>query len=348
MLSITDIKLEHLVTHYVGNKSTGEDLGLSKNPVAIETTELSNMLLQYFLAPFREAPSFNLWHPSEIERNDIYHFASVVFADPESLILQSCNIARHLFDVTDLPQIKSGELHVAYFRGCPVDGVMTDAIGIYKTESRDRFLKIAQERDEWSFSPDEGINPDKMDKGCLIFNVQAANGYKVHVVDRTSKGGEAQFWKDTFLKVRAADDEYHNTEDYMKLCKDFIVTQIPAEFELNRVEQIGFLNKSVDYFKKNEQFDSEHFEQEVFRQPELIESFRGYSKQYEQDHEVDFSGGFDISGAAVKKQTKVFKSVLKLDKNFHVYVHGNSDLIEKGYDEQTGMNFYKIYFEEEH
>jgi hypothetical protein len=349
MLSITDICLEGLVIHYSGNKASGEELELSKEPVSIGSTELHTLLLQYFLAPFQEAAaSFNLWHPSDLKLNDVYHFASAIFDDPESLIQQSCNIARHLYNVTDLPQIKSGELHVAYFRGCLVDGVMTDAVGIYKTESKEPFLKIAAAGSSYHFEADEGINPNKMDKGCLIFNVQRERGYRVHVIDKTNKGGEAQFWKDTFLKVRAADDEYHNTEDYMKLCRDFIVEQIPTEFEMSRVEQIDFLNKSVDYFKKNEQFSKEEFEHQVFRQPALIESFRGYSNQFEKDYEVDFSEGFDISGAAVKKQSRVFKSVLKLDKNFHIYVHGNSELIEKGYDTAVGMNYYKIYFEEEH
>ncbi len=56
---------------------------------------------------------------------------------------------------------------------------------------------------------------------------------------------------------------------------------------------------------------------------------------------------FDISGAAVKKQQRVFKSILKLDRNFHVYIHGNREMIERGYDEERTMHFYKLYFEEE-
>lgn len=56
---------------------------------------------------------------------------------------------------------------------------------------------------------------------------------------------------------------------------------------------------------------------------------------------------FDIHRSAVRKQSKVFKSVLKLDKNFHVYIHGRRDLIERGFDEQTGKHYYKIYFDEE-
>ena len=348
MFSITDIGLEGLATHYAGNKAAGDDLVLSKELVEVETFELKSTLLQYFLTPFQESASFNFSHPSDLNLNEIYHFVSAIFDRPEELLLQSCNIARQLYDATNLPHIKSGEVHIAYFKGCPVDGIMTDAVGIYKTESKDKFLKIIQTKKSFLFEPEEGINPTRMDKGCLIFNTQRDKGYKVHVIDKTNKGGEAQFWKDIFLKVRAADDEYHATHDYLKLCKDFIVEQIPSEYEVSRVEQIDFLNKSVDYFKKNEQFRKEEFEQQVFGQPELIESFRSYGKQFQEDYEVDLSRDFDISGAAVKKQSRVFKSVLKLDKNFHVYVHGNSDLIEKGYDEKVGMSYYKIYFEEEH
>jgi hypothetical protein len=43
----------------------------------------------------------------------------------------------------------------------------------------------------------------------------------------------------------------------------------------------------------------------------------------------------------------MFKSVLKLDKNFHIYVHGNRQLIERGYDDEKGMNYYKVFFNNE-
>lgn len=347
MLSIQDIRLAGLATHYVGNGAAGDVLQLSSALVDTGSAELRQVLLQYFLTPFKEAASYNLWHPTDLQLNEVYHFASAIFNAPETLLYNSAKLARHLHDVTTLPQIKSGELHVALFTGCPVAGRITDAIGIYKTESKSRYLKLAEEGGVYHFLPDEGIDPDKMDKGCIIFNVDAADGYLVHVVDRTAKGGEAQFWKDTFLKVRAADDEYHATEDYIRLCKDFIVEQVPREFGVQRVQQIDMLNKSVGYFKKNEQFEKDAFEQEVFSDPGLIQSFRSYEKQYERDYEVKFDERFDISGAAVKKNARIMKSVLKLDKNFHVYIHGNRDLIERGVDEETGLNFYKIYFEEE-
>lgn len=54
----------------------------------------------------------------------------------------------------------------------------------------------------------------------------------------------------------------------------------------------------------------------------------------------------DISPQAVKKQARIFKSVLKLDKNFHIYIHGNRELIQQG-TEKDGRKYYKIYFENE-
>ncbi|MFN6039537.1 MAG: nucleoid-associated protein, partial [Bacteroidota bacterium] len=39
--------------------------------------------------------------------------------------------------------------------------------------------------------------------------------------------------------------------------------------------------------------------------------------------------------------------VIKLDKNFHIYVHGKHEFIEKGFDEEKGKKFYKLYFDSE-
>ncbi|MDR2511118.1 MAG: nucleoid-associated protein, partial [Bacteroidales bacterium] len=54
---------------------------------------------------------------------------------------------------------------------------------------------------------------------------------------------------------------------------------------------------------------------------------------------------FVISDSAVKKQSRTFKSVIKLDKNFHIYVHGDSNLIQQGEDDKG--KFYKIRYQEE-
>ncbi len=347
MIIISDARLQALTTHYVGNKASGESLDLSKEPVDIEDEHIKSVLLQYFLAAFQEAEGYNFWHPTDLALNEIKHYTDQIFEAPDDLLRHSISIARHLFDMTDLPNIKSGELHVAYLKDIKVDQYVVDAVGIYKSESKDTFLKITADGKSFHIEADQGVNPNKLDKACLILNLDEEQGYRVMVIDKTNKGGEAQFWKDNFLKVRAASDDYHATQDYLSMYKSYVVEQIPSEFEVSRVEQIDFLNKSVGYFKKNEQFSRQQFEDEVLQIPEVIESFRKYEKQYTDERDLNFDDEFGISGNAVKKQARVFKSVLKLDKNFHVYIHGNKDLIEKGYDAEMGMNYYKIYFEEE-
>ncbi|MDR0604368.1 MAG: hypothetical protein LBG80_08720 [Bacteroidales bacterium] len=43
-----------------------------------------------------------------------------------------------------------------------------------------------------NFESEKGININKLDKGCLIFNTERENGYIVAVVDNTNKGTDAQ------------------------------------------------------------------------------------------------------------------------------------------------------------
>ena len=113
MLALTDIGLGGLATHYAGNKANGDDFHLAKELVEVDSAELKHALLQYFLTPFQEAASYHFWHPADLQLNEVMHFAKAIFDDPEQLLFQSCNVARHLHDVTDLPNIKAGEVHVA-------------------------------------------------------------------------------------------------------------------------------------------------------------------------------------------------------------------------------------------
>lgn len=86
--------------------------------------------------------------------------------------------------------------------------------------------------------------------------------------------------------------------------------------------------------------------QDVFQHSEVIDNFNQFKEKYANENHVVLDNDFDISTQAVKKQLKVFKSILKLDKNFHIYIHGSKDLIEKGTD-KDGRKFYKIFYEQE-
>lgn len=127
-----------------------------------------------------------------------------------------------------------------------------------------------------------------------------------------------------------------------------MANQLPAEPGLNKVDQAEILRKSVDYFKKHTSYNEEEFAGEVLgTDQQTLSSFRKFKSDFQAERDVAFSADFEISGNAVKKATRNMKSVIKLDKNFHVYIHGNENLIERGVDPQTGKKFYKIYFDQE-
>ena len=255
------------------------------------------------------------------------------------------NLAAHLYEKSVYPKIKTGEFYVIYFKDCILDEHTADAIGLFKSENKETFLKIFQNTENFNIESEEGININKLDKGCLIFNIDKENGYVVAVVDNTNKGEDAKYWIDDFLHVRPRKDEYYNTHNVLSLCKNFVTKELPQQFDVQKADQADLLNRSVLFFKEKDSFDMEEFTNEVFAQREVIDSFNKYKENYEQDRDLEIADSFTISESAVKKQARAFKSVIKLDKNFHIYVHGNRNLIEQGEDEKG--KFYKVYYQEE-
>ena len=129
------------------------------------------------------------------------------------------------------------------------------------------------------------------------------------------------------------------------MTKNFVSKELPKQFEVTKADQADLLNRSVNFFKENERFEMKDFVQEVIEEPAVIESFRKFKNDYSQREDVDIADSFEINGSALKRQARSFRSVIKLDKNFHIYVHGNRDLIEQGEDEKG--RYYKVYYQHE-
>lgn len=346
MLVTSEVKLENIILHKVGNKSRDEDIRFSKQPLQLEDF-IKELLLKYFLSPFKSDEYFNLHHESDINLNEVYSFVSKIFANPETLLEQSENLARHLYEQSTHAKIKEGEFYVAYLSDCVVDGEAVDAVGLFKSESRETYLKVFPNGDTFDVDSEDGININKLDKGCLIFNTDQEQGYLVSTIDNLSKTNEALYWREDFLKLKSRQDSYFNTQKIMGLCKSFVEEHLPEAFDVSRADQANLLHKSMDFMKEKEVFDLNQFQNEVIGQQDLIESFQSYKTTYESERNIQIKPEFDIHDAAVKKQSKYMKSIIKLDKSFHIYVHGNSQNIEKGYDEDRGMHFYQLFFKEE-
>lgn len=338
--------LASLALHKVGNKSTDEGVELSGK--LLEVSEVVKpLLLQYFLSPFKGDELYNLSHPSDLEMNEVFHYVSAIFDNPQCLLEQSGHFAQHLYRHSTHPKIKTGEFYVAYLQNCWFNDELMDVVGLFKSESRETYLKVYPLGGFYEIGHDDGININKLDKGCLIFNTGREEGYAVAIIDNLNKGNEAQYWRDDFLQVKPRSDNFHNTRAVMDLCRKFVNDKLPQEFEVSRADQADMLNRSMKFLKENEEFEMEEFNEQVLSTPAIISSFSEYKNQFRDEHDLDIPENFQISESAVKSQSRFMKSVIKLDKNFHIYIHGERQMVEKGFDDVKQLNYYKLYFKEE-
>lgn len=347
MMTCDDAVLERMVLHKVGNKGNGELLTLSAAPYILNA-DISSVLLHYFTNPFKGSQYYVFSNDREVGFNGMYNCIKKIFEDAKlNLYEESCNIAQHLYDVTTHPNIKSGELYVTYMTKCYLDGDIVDAVGIFKSENKETYLKVFPDGDNFDIEQDNGININKLDKGCIVFNKDAEDGYVVAVVDTTSKGNDAVYWIDDFLSLRIRQDSFHKTEGLLGLCKEFITEGVPNEYkEVSKADQAELFNRSAEYFKENKNFNLESFNEKVMA-PELQEMFIDYKNKYSQEHELEIDDDFILNDEALKKASRYLRSVIKLDKNFTLYIHGRRDRVEIGEDEEKGLRYYKLYFEKE-
>jgi hypothetical protein len=333
-----------IALHKVGNKSNEEGYFLSDGLLQVDE-DISELLRGYFISSFKFDTLYEFYHETQLSLNEVYNYVSQIFETPEQLHEQSRSLAKYLYQCSDHPKIKSGELYVVYFEQFDFKGDTYPAVGLFKSEQKDVFIKVKPINDHFELDKHEGVNINKLDKGAVIIK-GAAEELQVAIVDTANKSTEAQYWIDEFLKVQQAQNEFFHTNHTMAMYKEFVMQDLPQQFEVSKADQADFLNRSMNYFKENDSFEMEHFEQEVLAQPEIIDRFVQYKSQYENQYEVQIEQQFDISDAALKKQSRAYKSVIKLDKNFHIYIHGDRSMIEQGVDE-AGRKYYKIFYDVE-
>jgi hypothetical protein len=343
MINYLQAALQGVCVHFVGNQSEGEDIQYSPSLLSTEDGILYDTLFKYFLTHFKEPEYFHFTFPTgEVELNPVYNFVANIFDDPSCLHEQSVKIARHLFEKSKHPNIKSGELFIAYFSDLLVDNEMVEAVGIFKSENKDVFLKY----DLNHLIADKGVNIGKIDKGCLIFNTERDEGFKICNIDHSNRFKEAQYWRDEFLVLKSRTDDYYQTKNYIQVTKSFIKDRMSKEFDTDKAEEAQTMSRSFEYFKNNEKFDAVEYETRVFKDDKVVEAFQDYKEEYQNTQSKSFADEFEISDYAVKKQSNVFKSVIKLDKNFHIYVHGDKNKILKGVDDD-GRKYYILYYNDE-
>lgn len=342
MIYTENDSIKSITLHKVGNKVLDEGIKFSKSDIKIDSY-ISELLIRYFFAPFKSQEYYNFFHESDINLNEVFVYAKKIFEDSDSILEQSKNLAKHLYEKSIHPKVKGGEFYTVYFEGCIVDGKVADAIGLFKSESKETYLRVYSKGDDFEINSENGININKLDKGCLIFNIEEDKGFLVAVVDNLNKGADARYWKEDFLHVRPRKDEYFYTQNVMSLCKNF-TSDNPA---IDKAQKADILNKAVSFFEKNDSFDMDDFSNQIMKEEGMIKAFQTYKSQYEKDREVIIADDFTISEQALKKQSRSIKNIIKLDNNFKISIDGDTRYLEKGYDESKKLNYYKLFYNNE-
>jgi hypothetical protein len=348
MIKRTRAEITKCIIHKVANKYNSGQNSFSEATIRFDE-ESYNLMVPFLLKPFANlSQSFRFSHHADIRLNEMNNYASNVFKDEETFIENSKNIVNHLYEQSNSAQIKKGDVIVALIEGIEYQDVLTEAIGVFKVENKVDFFQTYLDDDSFDVAVQQGISTKRIDKGCLILNTTDTEGTVVLSIDNNQY--DAQYWVKNFLSVKYADDRNQHTQSYLELCKEFSEEVIKPEF--GKQEQSQFLANTVDFFKENESVDYHAFKDEIFEEDKQKDMFEDYKKHFETLNDVLIRNNFEVSDVVLKKEKQKIKSIIKLDTNIEIKLDVDapdaaSEYLERGYDEEKKMKYYKVYFNEE-
>ncbi|PPA83913.1 hypothetical protein C4A75_14440 [Brevibacillus laterosporus] len=337
MLDLSHCKLVSFVIHYIGSALETNSLVLMENTIEEIDIATENAFKQLAFNRFNENEKCEFYHESQIELNEVYSFSKGIFRDRNTFIENSKNIAKHLNAVSRHPNIKGGELFIALFEGCKYNEESTNILAIVKIEDKEEFLDIHSEKKGFSVKSIYGINPKQMNKVCLIFDFENNEPHRVFI--NTRKKDELVYWKDDFLKIQPQENDFFKTNILLQECRSFILKK--SNFTPN--EKVEYLTKSLDYFKNEKEFKASKYISKTFnKKVENVSQLEDNLRNYETV----------ISDEAIHKMEKKYSKSIKLDSDVQIKINVKniedlSTVIEKGFDSDRKMNYYKIYFAEE-
>ena len=348
MIKRTRAEINKCIIHKVANKYNSGSNALSESLVRFDE-ESYELLMPFLLKPFGSVTqSYRFSHHADVRLNEMNKYANDVFEDEETFIEHSKNIVNHLYEQSNSAQIKSGDVLVVLFNNLEYKEMLVEAIGVFKIENKVDFFQTYLDDDSFDVVVQKGISTKRLDKGCLILNSSATEGTVVLSVDNNQY--DAQYWINNFLSVKYADDRNLHTQNYLEMCKEFSEEVIKPEY--GKQEQSNFLANTVDYFKEHESVDYHNFKDEIFEEDKHKDLFEDYKGHFEKLNDVLIRNNFEVSDAVLKKEKSKFKTEIKLDTNIQIKIDvdapdASSEYLEKGYDEEKKMKFYKVYFNAE-
>lgn len=333
----------------VGNPLRDEPLETSREVCRIKEAD-RELFTKLLLKPFKSLTGYCFHHHSSLGKNETFSCAKSIFADDSVLLEKGCEIAQRLYAKSNHPNIKSGDLCIAKITGMKVDGNLTDGLCILKSESVEPFLSISSHNGDLKITTEQGINPEKIDKGCLILDAYEKSGYYVLTFDRA--GAHSRFWLREFLGVRLITDDTFLTNQVADLAVTFLQSSDGTDGAGDAsavAEKTVAAKRAMNYFDTKDQFSMQEFEEEVLRKdPEMVAKFKEHKARFEEESGQPLKDNFGITTAAVAKVKKKVGGVMRFDTGVEVRLLPDfqESALERGFDEKKGMGFVKIFYHE--
>lgn len=345
MISRKNASISKCIIHKVGNKFNDTKNAFSEKTVDFDEASY-NLMLPFLLRPFGSVvQSYRFNHHANISLNEINNYSATIFNDDDAFIETSKHIVTHLYEQSTSANIKTGDVLVIMFEGIEFNDITTNALGVFKIENKVDFFQTYLENQSYDVLVQKGISSKKVDKGCLILNQKDTEGSIVFSIDNNNY--DAQYWIDRFLNIKYADDANNHTQQYISFCKEFSNEILKTSYGAQ--EQNTFLAKTIDFFKENEVVNIERFKDDIFEEPKQKNLFDDYKKTFEGEQNIVLRNQFDVAEAVVNKEKKKIKTDIKLDTNIQIKLdidapEASSEYLERGFDEEKKMHYYKVFF----
>lgn len=341
MLNISSAKIEKIIIHQVGNGGR-EELCLFSENSTTPSASLESLLLEHYLLPLTEledtfefnmdelsdeasatAESFN--SDKDQITNLIADYSERIFTDRDSFQKVSIDIAKHLYSVTNHPNISGGDFIIILFSGIfssiedsseALSFEPSFALGIFKVESKDDYLDIFDNHGTLEFVEKEGISLKDIQKGALIF----AHDYSVLAIDSLKK--RTKYWHDDFLNLKPKQTEVAELKASKELYQG-LSKRIEAPNQ--RLEFNQRLEAHLDEHEEIKFSDLENYSRSFVEEPDIHRVFNAVQNRsgFEIDRDIAVpSAEFREKSKGIMKKMSVAKGVDLMISNPDTYLNG--------------------------
>ena len=96
----------------------------------------------------------------------------------------------------------------------------------------------------------------------------------------------------------------------------------------------------------------ERFKDELFEEDKQKQQFNDYKKEFEGEQNLVIRNQFDVAEAVVNKEKRKIKTNIKLDTHIQIKLDidapdASAEYLERGYDDEKKMHYYKVFFNAE-